>query len=86
MSRGDEVDKLVLLDMKAHCPGKSWDEPPQMEEVEDMLAVIEASGRPYPNKASESTAEKIEEEKKKRKRDYSRVYGACTTGDLPPWA
>ncbi|KAI0399448.1 hypothetical protein F4802DRAFT_602975 [Xylaria palmicola] len=33
---GEEVDRLVLVDMKAHCPGESWGEAPRMADVEAL--------------------------------------------------
>ncbi|KAI1744875.1 hypothetical protein F4680DRAFT_443354 [Xylaria scruposa] len=34
------VDKLILVDMKAHCPGETWDEAPRMEDVELLRDVL----------------------------------------------
>ncbi|KAI1305118.1 hypothetical protein F5Y03DRAFT_406655 [Xylaria venustula] len=40
LDAGEEVDKLILVDMKAHCPGETWDAAPQMEDVEMLGAAL----------------------------------------------
>ncbi|TGJ81348.1 hypothetical protein E0Z10_g7421 [Xylaria hypoxylon] len=46
LDTGEDVDKLVLVDMKAHCPGDTWDEAPQMADVEMLRAVLQTDGNP----------------------------------------
>ncbi|KAI0871363.1 hypothetical protein GGS24DRAFT_509886 [Hypoxylon argillaceum] len=44
LEAGDEVAHLVLIDMKAHCPGETWDAAPRMEDAEMLGAALAASG------------------------------------------
>ncbi|GAP85116.2 putative polyketide synthase [Rosellinia necatrix] len=43
LNSGEEVEKLILIDMKAHRPGKTWDEAPRMEDVELLGAALRGS-------------------------------------------
>ncbi|KAI0965537.1 hypothetical protein F4678DRAFT_467398 [Xylaria arbuscula] len=40
LDAGEAVDKLILVDMKAHSPGETWDAAPQMEDVEMLGAAL----------------------------------------------
>ncbi|KAI3325638.1 ketoacyl-synt-domain-containing protein [Xylariaceae sp. AK1471] len=49
LENGDEVKKLILVDMKAHCPGESWDEAPQMQDVEQLTGILGTDGDAHIN-------------------------------------
>ncbi|RWA10461.1 hypothetical protein EKO27_g4652 [Xylaria grammica] len=44
LNGGEEVDRLTLVGVKAHLPGETWDEAPQMADVEMLRTVVQAEG------------------------------------------
>ncbi|KAJ2985540.1 hypothetical protein NUW58_g5471 [Xylaria curta] len=59
---GDDVDKLILVDMKAHRPGETWEEAPRMEDVEMLYDFLQV-GDNAPATASPGThREQLERE------------------------
>jgi iterative type I PKS product template protein len=47
LGNGDEVKKLILIDMKAHCPGESWVQAPRMQDVEHLNGIIGTDGNTH---------------------------------------
>ncbi|KAI1817049.1 ketoacyl-synt-domain-containing protein [Poronia punctata] len=39
---GEKIDKLILMDMKAHCPGQSWDLEPNVEDVKELSMALKS--------------------------------------------
>ncbi|KAI1075188.1 ketoacyl-synt-domain-containing protein [Whalleya microplaca] len=42
LNSGEEVERLILVDMKAHRPGETWTEPPRMEDMDGAGSSIGA--------------------------------------------
>ncbi|KAI3339214.1 hypothetical protein F4824DRAFT_498484 [Ustulina deusta] len=63
LDTGDEVDKLILVDMKAHCPGETWDDAPQMEDVGMLRAALRADGNAHVNTLPQTSADQLDNER-----------------------
>ncbi|KAI8948741.1 hypothetical protein F4801DRAFT_604061 [Xylaria longipes] len=63
LNNKENVDKLILVDMKAHCPGETWDEEPRMEDVELLRDILQADGNAHANTPSEMLAGQLENER-----------------------
>lgn len=50
LEAGEQVDHLLLSDMKAHCPGETWTEPPAMEDQEAAGSSIKAVDKQVGNR------------------------------------
>ncbi|KAI0458863.1 hypothetical protein F5B21DRAFT_499931 [Xylaria acuta] len=59
----EDVDKLVLVDMKAHCPGETWDEAPRMEDVGLLRDILQAEGSAHENASPEMPTGQLESER-----------------------
>ncbi|KAI1123121.1 hypothetical protein F5Y10DRAFT_286418 [Nemania abortiva] len=40
MARGEKVQKLIIIDMKAHIPGETWHDQPRVEDVTMLNTVV----------------------------------------------
>ncbi|KAI0550975.1 hypothetical protein F4679DRAFT_594292 [Xylaria curta] len=56
------VDKLILVDMKAHCPGETWDEAPHMDDVQLLRDALRGDNDVPSNTSHEMLTEKSENE------------------------
>lgn len=56
----EDVHKLILIDMKAHCPGETWDEAPRMEDIGLLRDVHQTA---HTNKSLEVSRERLESER-----------------------
>ncbi|KAI1756178.1 hypothetical protein F4782DRAFT_537958 [Xylaria castorea] len=59
----EDVDKLILIDMKAHCPGETWDEAPRMEDVELLHDILQGDGSVPSNTSHEMPTGQLESER-----------------------
>ncbi|TRX95992.1 hypothetical protein FHL15_003134 [Xylaria flabelliformis] len=59
----EDVDKLILVDMKAHCPGETWDGTPQMEDVELLRKILLGDSSVPSNTPHKMLTEQLENER-----------------------
>ncbi|KAI0468236.1 hypothetical protein F4859DRAFT_524720 [Xylaria cf. heliscus] len=63
LDRKEEVNKLVLVDMKAHRPGETWEEAPRMEDVKLLNEALQAEGSAPVNTSPEAPIGQLENER-----------------------
>ncbi|KAI0189498.1 hypothetical protein EV127DRAFT_495926, partial [Xylaria flabelliformis] len=56
----EDVDKLILVDMKAQCPGETWDGTPQMKDVELLRDILLGDGSVPSNTSNKMLTEQLE--------------------------
>ncbi|KAI0439475.1 hypothetical protein F4803DRAFT_568471 [Xylaria telfairii] len=59
----EDVHKLILVDMKAHRPGETWDEAPRMEDVGLLRSILQAEKSVRTNSSLEASREQLETER-----------------------
>lgn len=63
LEAGERVERLVLLDMKAHRPGETWASAPRIEDVELLDAVLGDNSSGTARTAADATARRLENER-----------------------
>ncbi|KAI0506403.1 hypothetical protein F5B22DRAFT_660324 [Xylaria bambusicola] len=63
LDAGEDVDKLILVDMKAHCPGETWSTAPRTEDLDALRDALLRDGDTRVHALLRTPPDKLENER-----------------------